>query len=424
MNKWDISPRGEKRFLDGHPWVFSNEILSPIKKLEPGELVQLVSSKGKPLAIGYGNPHSLIAFRCLARSTDAISTDWLVEKLLQAARFREQIQVAKYSHRLVFSEADSLPGLVIDCFKTPSTQQIFVIEILTAGMEKLLDDPVKILTAFLNKCSEQNLNYYAASRSTFIIKKDSSFRKLENLPIEESTVCGEMTKDDLKDVTITVASASNARDYIQLRANLAGGQKTGFFLDQRLNIQLLISNLPRFSDTPVKVLDLFCYVGQWSKQIAHHFSLQNREHSLHAIDASMSALEFAEKNLGNDALLEKMDIVEHAASLPANTYDIVICDPPALIKSKKDFDAGRHAYVKVNAAAMRALKPGGIFVSCSCSQHLNDQDLMDVLIRASVKAQKNIKWIARGLQGSDHPMMLEFPQGTYLNAWIGVAKSD
>lgn len=424
MLTWDISPRGEKRFLDGHPWVFSNEILSPIKKLEPGELVQLISSKGKPLAVGYGNPHSLIAFRCLARATDTISSEWLVEKLLQAARFREQIQVAKYSHRLVFSEADNLPGLVIDCFKTPSTQQIFVVEILTAGMEKLLDDPVKILTTFLNKCAEQNLNYYAPSRTTFIIKKDSSFRKLENLPIEEPVISGEMSKEDLSDVTITVASASNARDYIQLHANLAGGQKTGFFLDQRLNIQLLISNLPRFSDSPVKVLDLFCYVGQWSKQIAHHFTLQNREHSLHAIDASMSALQFAEKNLGSDALLEKMDIVEHAGSLPTNTYDIVICDPPALIKSKKDFDAGRHAYVKVNAAAMRALKPGGIFVSCSCSQHLNDQDLMDVLIRASVKAQKNIKWIARGLQGSDHPMMLEFPQGTYLNAWIGVAKSE
>lgn len=424
MHTWDISPRGEKRFLDGHPWVFSNEIQSPIKKVEPGELVRLVSSKGKPLAVGYGNPHSLIAFRCLERDSTVIGEDWIVDKLIQAARFREQIQVAKYSHRLVFSEADNLPGVVIDCFKTANTQQVFVVDILTAGMEKLLGDPVKTLTLFLQKCEALGLNYFPAARTTFIIKKDSSFRKLENLPIEEPTISGEMSAEALSDVTITVASASNARDYIQLHANLAGGQKTGFFLDQRLNIQLLIANLPRFQSEPIKVLDLFCYVGQWSKQIAHHFSLQNKAHSLHAIDASMSALQFAEKNLGPDALLEKMDIVEHASALPANTYDIVICDPPALIKSKKDFDAGRHAYIKVNAAAIRALKPGGIFVSCSCSQHLSDQELMDVLVRASVKAQKNIKWIARGLQGSDHPMMLEFPQGTYLNAWIGVAKSD
>ncbi len=421
MHTWDISPRGEKRFLDGHPWVFSNEIQSPIKKLEPGELVQLISSKGKHLAVGYGNPHSLIAFRCLDRHSAAITEDWFVERLLQAARFRETLQVAKYSHRLVFSEADHLPGLVIDCFKTPSTQQIFVVEILTAGMEKLLADPIKVLTTFLSKSPGANLNYFPASKTTFVIKRDSGFRKLENLPIEEAAISGELTAEDLKDVAITVASASNARDYIQLRTNLAGGQKTGFFLDQRQNIQLLIANLPRLSGEPVRVLDLFCYVGQWSKQISHHFQLQGRAVQLHAIDASMSALEFAEKNLGPDAVLEKMDIVEHASALPHNTYDIVVCDPPALIKSKKDFDAGRHAYIKVNAAAMRALKPGGIFVSCSCSQHLNDQELMEVLISASVKAKKSIKWIARGLQGSDHPMMLEFPQGTYLNAWVGIA---
>lgn len=421
MHTWDISPRGEKRFLEGHPWVFSNEIQSPIKKVEPGDLVQLISSKGKALAVGYGNPHSLIAFRCLDRAPATISEEWVVDRLIQAARFRETLQVSKYSHRLAFSEADQLPGLVIDCFKTPRTQQIFVVEILTAGMEKLLADPVKTLTAFLQKSAALNLNYYPASKTTFIIKRDSSFRKLENLPLENVLISGELTTDELKDVPITVASASNARDYIQLHANLAGGQKTGFFLDQRQNIQLLIANLPRFSEDSVKMLDLFCYVGQWSKQVAHHFQLQDRKIQLHAVDASMSALEFAEKNLGPDALLEKMDIVEHASALAQNTYDIVVCDPPALIKSKKDFDAGRHAYIKVNTAAMRALKPGGIFVSCSCSQHLNDQELMDVLVRSSVKAQKNIKWIARGLQGSDHPMMLEFPQGTYLNAWIGIA---
>lgn len=421
MNKWDISPRGEKRFLDGHPWVFSNEITSPIKQLEPGELVQLMSSKGKFLATGYGNPHSLIAFRCLDRVSRAIDEQWLVGKLIEAARFRELLQVAKYSHRLVFSEADNLPGLVIDCFKTPRTQQVFVVEILTAGMEKLIADPVTTLTLFLQRCQQENLNYFAPSKTTFIIKKDSSFRKLENLPIEPPTISGELSAQELTDVILTVASASNSRDYIQLHANIAGGQKTGFFLDQRLNIQLLISQLPKLQAEKIKILDLFCYVGQWSKQLSNHFRILERPHSLHAIDSSLSALQFAEKNLGSDAVLEKMDIVEHASALPPNTYDIVICDPPALIKSKKDFEAGRHAYIKVNAAAMRSLKPGGIFVSCSCSQHLNDQDLMDVLIRASVKAQKNIKWIARGLQGSDHPMMLEFPQGTYLNAWIGIA---
>lgn len=424
MHKWDISSRGEKRFLEGHPWVFSNEIMSPLKQLESGDLVQLITSKGKVLATGYGNPHSLIAFRCLERKMTNVDSHWLVEKLLEAARFRHLIQLSKYSHRLVFSEADNLPGLIIDCFKTAQTQQIFVIEILTAGMEKLFQAPQQLIHDFLQRSKEAGLNYYDPAKTTLVIKRNSSFRKLENLPLEEPKIIGELSAEALSDLAITVASASNARDYILLNTNLAGGQKTGFFLDQRSNIELLISHLPQFKDEKLKILDLFCYVGQWSKQLSHHFQLHSIPHQLHAVDASMSALQFAEKNLGPQALLEKMDIVEHASALPANTYNIAICDPPALIKSKKDFDAGRHAYVKVNAAAIKSLKPGGVFVSCSCSQHLNDQELMDVLIQASRKAQKNIKWIARGLQGPDHPMMLEFPQGTYLNAWIGIVAED
>jgi 23S rRNA (cytosine1962-C5)-methyltransferase len=424
METWDISPRGEKRFLEGHPWVFSNEIVSPIKKVQPGQLVQLINTKGRPLAIGYGNPHSLIAFRCLDRDLQTIDDDWIIKKLISAARFREQIQVGKYSHRMVFSEADNLPGLVIDCFKTPNGQQVFVIEILTAGMEALIPDPVKTLTRFLIQCDKEGLNYFPPLRTTFVVKRDSSFRKLENIEIKPTEIFGELKEEELSDIAITIASASNSRDYIQLSTNLSGGQKTGFFLDQRSNIQLLVNNLPRFEQRPVRALDLFCYVGQWSKQLSHHFQLNDIPFEVHAVDASQNALTFAEKNLGagSHAQLQKMDIVEKAMELPVNHYDIVVCDPPALIKSKKDFDAGRHAYVKVNAAAMRSLKPGGIIISCSCSQHLNDQDLMDVLSRAAIKAKKDIKWIARGLQGPDHPMMLEFPQGTYLNAWIGVAK--
>ena len=181
MEVWDISPRGEKRFAEGHPWVFSNEITSPIKKIQAGDLVRLVNSKGKPLAVGYGNPHSLIAFRCLERADAEITPAWLAGQILKAAAFRERLRVGKYSHRLVFSEADGLPGLIIDCFKTPHTQQVFVIEILTAGMEKLFSDPQKVFELFLKSAQDKGLNYYPWSKTTLVLKKDNSFLKMENI---------------------------------------------------------------------------------------------------------------------------------------------------------------------------------------------------------------------------------------------------
>jgi 23S rRNA (cytosine1962-C5)-methyltransferase len=175
----------------------------------------------------------------------------------------------------------------------------------------------------------------------------------------------------------------------------------------------------------VRILDLFCYVGQWGAQLARYLSQQGLEVHLTSVDASQKALDFCAKNAGpycREMTPLKMDIVERCGDLPTQHFDIVICDPPALIKAKKDFDAGKSAYTKVNAASLRALKPGGLFVSCSCSQHLGDQDLVDVLTVASLKANKHMSWLGKGYQAADHPMLLEFPQGTYLNSWIGLAK--
>lgn len=428
METWDISPRGEKRFSEGHPWVFSNEITSPIKKIQPGELVRLTNSKGKTLAVGYGNPHSLIAFRCLQRSeTTSIDTTWFATQIVKAARVRDHLQLTKYSHRLVFSEADQLPGLIIDCFKTPQSQQIFVIEILTAGMERLLDNLPQIFETFLKQCAAQNLNYYAWTKSTLVIKRDNSFRKMENMELREIEVVGELTVEHLQNISIMIAQSMHPRDYIVFQTDLINGQKTGFFLDQRSNVELLLHNLPLLTQPTVRILDLFCYVGQWGTQIAKHLKDKGHQVELTSVDSSQKALDLCVKNASpfcQKVSALKMDIVEKCNELPPQTFDIVICDPPALIKAKKDFEAGKFAYTKVNTAAMRALKPGGMMISCSCSQHLSDLDLIDVLTTAAYKTQQKMIWLAKGQQGPDHPMLMEFPQGTYLNSWLGLAKSE
>ncbi len=427
METWDISPRGEKRFIDGHPWVFSNEITSPIKKIQPGELVRLSNSKGRTLAIGYGNPHSLIAFRCLQRSDTAINTPWFVSQLLNAARQRAHMQLTKYSHRLIFSEADQLPGLIVDCFKTPHSQQVFVVEILTAGMERLLDNLPALFEAFLREADQQALNYYPWSKTTLVIKRDNSFRKMENIDLRDAEVFGELGKEQLQSISVMVAQSLHPRDYIIFTTDLYDGQKTGFFLDQRSNVELFLHHLPKITAPKIRILDLFCYVGQWGTQIAKHLKDQGLSVELTAVDASQKALDFAVKNATpfvEKIIPLKMDIVEKCQDIPPQMFDIVVCDPPALIKAKKDFDAGKFAYTKVNTAAMRALKPGGAMISCSCSQHLSDLDLVDVLTTSALKAQKKMIWLAKGQQAADHPMLMEFPQGTYLNSWLGLAKEQ
>lgn len=427
MESWLISPRGEKRWAQGHPWVFSNEITNSLKAVQPGELVYLGNQRGQTLGLGYGNPHSLIAFRTLTRNQEKIDSVWMTRKLTEAAARRAHMGLEEYSHRLIFSEADSLPGLIVDLFKTSSGGQVFVLEILTAGMENLLSsfDLSQVFSEFLKQASEKGFRYASWEKSTLVLKRDNSFRKMENIPQVETEVLGALDKTSLSRAEILVAQSLNRAESLTFTTDLIDGQKTGFFLDQRANIELLLRHLPRFTNKTVRVLDLFSYVGQWSTQISNEVKKRGHSADVMMADASQKALDFALENTKPHAersVGQKMDIVERAQDLPPQSFDIVICDPPALIKSKKDHPAGKSAYNKINSAALRSLKPGGLFISCSCSQHLSDEDLIDVLTSAQNKSQRRLHWLAKGQQGPDHPMLLEFPQGTYLNSWLGSAQ--
>jgi 23S rRNA (cytosine1962-C5)-methyltransferase len=431
LETWTISSRGEKRFSLGHPWVFSNEISNSLKSVETGDLVQLANQKGQFLALGYGNPHSLIAFRTLSRSNHPINEDWLVSKFIEAAKFRAHLGLTEHSHRLVFSEADGLPGLIVDCFKTSYSQQVFVLEILTAGIEKLLSVIVAddLFKNFLKTALANGLAYLPWEQTSLVLKKDNSFRKMENLPIIETEVCGALSANELSNQEILISQSLHRKESIGFHTDLVHGQKTGFFLDQRSNIQLLLSQMPTLKastpEQPIRILDLFCFAGQWSGQIARELKSRGHFVEVTCADASQKALDFAVENTKKHCQKVtplKMDIVEKCQDLPHGVFDIVICDPPALIKSKKDHPAGKNAYTKVNTAALRSLNKSGIFISCSCSQHLSDEDLVEVLTMATLKSRKNMNWIAKGQQGPDHPMRLEFPQGTYLNSWLGLAK--
>jgi 23S rRNA (cytosine1962-C5)-methyltransferase len=211
-----------------------------------------------------------------------------------------------------------------------------------------------------------------------------------------------------------------------------GGQKTGFFLDQRSNIELAARSArglildAKNKGRSVKILDLFCYVGQWGAQLAHLARAEGVKAEVTIVDASMKALELAKANVerhGGIATIEKRDVLEDIKTFENGGFDIVICDPPAFVKKKKDLPTGTQAYFKLNREALRKTMPGGLFVSCSCSGLFGEAEFREMLSRVAVANDRRVRWVARGSHSADHPQRPEFPQGTYLKSWMGIVDS-
>lgn len=412
----------------GHPWVFANELAESPKGLQPGAPVELRTSRGQLLARGYGNPHSLICFRTLSRREGELepwSHKRLSDKVASAWHWRKLLGLTSFSHRLIFGEADELPGLVMDRFVTrEGDRQILVMQILTAGMELHLPQPAAWVASWV-----ESVTGLKPEQTQLVVRRDVGARKLEGLqmippqvfalhqPESETTLPQEnfpawIRGSDNRD--------GNASGGVIFYLDLIGGQKTGFFFDQASNLELLVKSIPPQTSGTVRILDLFCYVGQWGTQLARIFKNAGAQPEVHLVDGSAAALALAQKNAGQFSkavYAHERDILEGLSAIP--DCEIVICDPPAFIKSKKDHGPGLRGYLKANTLAMEKVKSGGFFVSCSCSHHLSDMDMVDVLRQAEAKAGRKIRWLGRGVQAPDHPIRLNFPEGQYLKAWVG-----
>ena len=271
---WRLKSQADRRFRAGHPWVYSNELQVSPKGLAPGALVELQDAGGKFLARGYGNPVSLIAFRALSRDPELArpdTVDSLLVTLRHAGHARRALGMDEASHRLCFGEADGLPGLVIDRFvlaragTAKADGQVFVVQLHTAGagrFEELLPD-------LLERYVDQPADW---ARTAIVLRNDLSVRKLEGLEEQKPRVLRELTGVDLSRARILVQSAVAGLPPVPFAVDLVGGQKTGFFLDQSANIELAAARLaalrPLRDGAPLRVLDLFCYVGQWSTKLA------------------------------------------------------------------------------------------------------------------------------------------------------------
>lgn len=428
MTVWRLKPGADKRIRSGHPWVFSNELAVSPKGHLPGAPVEVQDSKGQFIARGYGNPHSLISFRALTFSSqqaNPLDFDFLKEKVLRSWRVRKASGF-KGSFRLVFGESDHLPGLVLDYYVVTQNgrqAQVFVAQLVTAGLDTVIRDE-SFFKLLAQEAQAQSLSDYSWEQTAVVIRNDVGVRKLEGLTVEEPRALKLIDGFELSDVEI-VLNAADSEETLTMSCDLLQGQKTGFFLDQTHNIELAVRLFDKWAEREprrkIKVLDLCCYVGHWSSQIARALRQKGFEVEVSQVDISKEALRFAAKNAqraGAEVVTHEMDVSADLKDLPSAHYDIVIADPPAFIKSKKDIPVGKHAYLKMNTQAFRMVKQNGFVVSCSCSGLLTEEDFRDAIRKASLRNYAELRSVLRGGHAADHPTLMQFPEGFYLKMYV------
>jgi len=379
--------RNEDRRLNaGHLWIFSNEVdtqQTPLSKFTPGDVVRVLAHNDRALGLAYVNPQSLISARMLDtwKPPDAA---WLAGRLRAALALRERLY-AKPFYRLVYGESDGLPGLVIDRYGSAC-----VVQIGTAGMERL-------------KVPIQHALEQVLGCDALLFKNDSSAREMEGLLgyVEAST--GRF--DEPRAVV---------EDGLEFQAPLALGQKTGWFFDQASNRRALV----KYVRKGARVLDVFSYVGAWGVRAA---SSGARE--VVCVDSSAAALELAASNAERNRVKlttvkgDAFDVLQDIANKGAR-YDVVIVDPPAFAKRRKDLPKALAAYKRLNQLAMQVLVDDGILVSCSCSYHVSAEQLQDAIGKAARAAEKHVQILESGGQAPDHPVHPAIPETRYLKAYF------
>jgi 23S rRNA (cytosine1962-C5)-methyltransferase len=378
----------EKRIVAGHLWVFSNEIdtqATPLTALSPGERVEVRSHRGTFLGHAYVNPHALICARIVSRDpAELLGHELLVARLRSALALRERLYPTPY-YRLVFGESDRLPGLVLDRYG-----DLLVGQIATAGMQALAGEVEAAVREVVGP-------------ATLFWKNDSGARDLEHLAPETTLAFGELPE------RVKVLESGLA-----FQAPLAAGQKTGWFYDQTANRARLLRYLGR----DAAVLDVCSYVGAWAVTALRHGAA-----SATCIDSSAPALALAQDNArSNGVALQTLrgDAFEILAALrgEGRRFDVVILDPPAFIKRKKDVPQGQAAYRKLNQLALELLLPDGLLVSCSCSYHLAADELAAAIQQAARHAGCFVQVLESGGQSPDHPLHPAIPETRYLKAFF------
>lgn len=384
-----LKKNSDKRLCKGHLWIFSNEIdtlRSPLEQFAAGDLVTIYDHVGKTLGTAYINPNTLISARLLSRKSNLkIGGNFLKSRLQQALILRERL-FEKPFYRLVFGESDGLPGLVIDRFGS-----VLSVQITTAGMEKLKE---LLISALIELFAPEAI----------ILKNDGGQRRLEGLSQDSEIAYGRLPET-------LIIEENNARFHV----SILDGQKTGWFYDHRQSRAQLAS-----LSKGLKVLDLFSYSGAWGIPAA----LAGATH-VTCVDSSESALAMAENSsklnrIDDKTTFIRSDVFEflRQAREQKERYDVIVLDPPALIKRKKDFKAGYEAYRRLNHLALQVLQKNGMLVSASCSHHLSRDNLHEILRASARHIDRHLVFFATGGQSPDHPVHPAVPETEYLKTFF------
>ena len=375
----------ERRLLAGHCWIYSNEVdtaATPLKDLEPGQAVDILSDHERWIGHGYVNPHSLICARVVSRERNhPLSPALWVARIRDALALRERLYRQPF-YRLVFGESDGLPGLIVDRYG-----DLLAVQLTTAGMERVRGEVLAALEQVLRP-------------RTIVLRNDTSVRELEGLPQAVETVLGDagdgsiLTEHDL--------------DFL---VSPLDGQKTGWFYDQAENR----GRLARFG-VGERVLDVCSFVGAWGLRAAALGAGQ-----VACVDSSQSALDRVADNARRNELQGRVgtlhgDAFEVLRALrdQGRVFDTVILDPPAFIKRRKDEKEGTQAYARLNRLGIELLAPGGLLVTSSCSFHMGRDAFLRTVQQAGRRAGRFLQLLETGQQGPDHPVHPAIPETAYL----------
>jgi len=377
-----LKKKEDRRIRRGHPWVFSNELSDRTAGLEPGELVEVADFTGRPVGVGYANPHTLIAVRMLSGRGEALSPGFLRERVAAARALRERLCPGRRAYRAVYSESDMLPGLIVDRYGGWLSVQV-----LTAGMERMMAEVMDALTD-------------VHAPEGIVLRNDSPLRKLEGLDTYARVERGRLPEA----VRVNVSG-------LEFEVDLLHGQKTGFFLDQADNYRLLDG-----VGKGAKVLDLFCHTGPWSL-----YAARAGAGPVLGVDSSQRAVDSAVGNaringLEGMAQFVRSDAFEYlkGTSARGESFDVVVCDPPAFIKSRSKLAEGLKGYRDLNVRAMKAVAKGGFIITSSCSHHLDRSGFVELLREAAASAKRTARLIELRSQSKDHPVLLAAPETEYL----------
>ena len=382
MHTVRVNRKAADRVASGHPWIFTGDILDR-GEAAPGDTVLVVDHKGAALGTAHYSDSSQISLRLLADRTIATDRDFYLQRLISAENYRRRVVANTNAYRLVHGEGDQLPGLVIDRYG-----DYFTVQTLDQGMDRAKGDITGCLTELF-------------SPQGIVERNDVTVRKREGLPLQSGVLAGELPD------TVTIEMNG-----LRLHADLLHGQKTGVFLDQRENY------LAAAWYARGRALDCFTCTGGFALHLAP------RCESVEAVDSSEPGLRTAQRNGEangiNNVEFRQADVFDllagHASA--RRHFDLVVLDPPAFAKSRGTVEAAARGYKEINRRALQLLDSGGVLVTCSCSHHVSEAMLLQIVAEASLDTHRKLRVLERRTQSRDHPILLTVPETLYLKCLI------